>query len=515
MISKLKLGALTSYLTMFVNNILSLLFTPFLVDSLGKSQYGIYALMGTLIGYMTLLDLGIGNSLVRYIAKYRAEEDMKSESQFFSLCLIIYLGISALALVVGILIYSNIEIIFNQGLSVEELEIAKIIFGILIINIVIAFPFNAFSSVLRGYEKFALLNITTMVRGVVRVGLLTLLLTFGYKAVTVVIVDTLINILFGVINASYVFIVIKERITRPKFNRSFVLKIFKQSSLSFVISLSGLVIWQLGNIMLGMFSGASVVAIYAVGLQFTTYYMNIASSISSVLIPRITMMVTKNVSENEMITFIIRTARLQFIVLGYVIGGFSLFGRGFLTLWLGSDYITAWSIAMILMVPQTFTLLLSVPGSMLIAKNKHGFKALISIINAAIIAVLIYFLVQAYGPYGATLGTTIGMLLVEIIIMSIYYHIVLSINMLHFWKDTVLKFLPFVSIVIFIGVIIIKLVPIISWKYLWLNGLVYTVLYCVFLYLLGATNYEKSLIKVFIIGFLERLKKSKKHRFGG
>ncbi|NOU95113.1 oligosaccharide flippase family protein [Paenibacillus sp. LMG 31456] len=512
MISKLKLGALTSYLAMFLNNILSFLFTPFLVNSLGKSQYGIYALMGALIGYMILLDFGIGNSLVRYIAKYRAEEDCSSESKFFSLCLLIYSGISVLSLVIGIIVYSHFDSIFNQGLSPHELEMAKIIFGILIINLVIAFPFNAFSGVIRGHEKFTFLNLTTMVRALIRICLLIVLLSLGYKAVTVVIVDTMLNLLVGVINALYVFFIIKVRIVRPKTPFVFVLKIFQQSSLSFVISFSSLVIWQLGNVLLGIFAGAVSVALYAVGLQFTIYYMNVAGSISSVLIPRITMMVTNNVSETVMTNFLIRTARLQFIVLCYIMIGFSLFGKGFLVLWLGPDYSTAWVIAMILMIPQTFTLLLSIPGAMLVARNRHGFKALVSIINAAIIAVVIYFMVRTYGAFGASLGTSLGMLIAEIIIMSIYYHVQLRINMLRFWKETVLDFLPYVSISILFGIVIIIQYPINSWGIFILEGLVYTIIYCGLLYKFGVNDYEKSLIKSLKISFLNL---RKRHRLGG
>src|SRR5690625_5879003 len=77
--SELKYGVYLSYISLFVTNISNLILTPFIIKSLGNSQYGLYMLIGAFVGYIAVLDFGLGNTVVRFVAKYRAENDKKSD----------------------------------------------------------------------------------------------------------------------------------------------------------------------------------------------------------------------------------------------------------------------------------------------------------------------------------------------------------------------------------------------------------------------------------------------------
>lgn len=73
--SQLKKGAILNYITIFLTNIIGLLMTPFILNHLGKSEYGIYITIGALVGTISLLDFGLNNTVVRFVAKYKAEKD--------------------------------------------------------------------------------------------------------------------------------------------------------------------------------------------------------------------------------------------------------------------------------------------------------------------------------------------------------------------------------------------------------------------------------------------------------
>lgn len=68
-----KIGALLSYATIGLQNLVGLLYTLYLLRMLGKSEYGLYSLVKSIISYLTLLDFGFGDAVVRYTAKFRAE----------------------------------------------------------------------------------------------------------------------------------------------------------------------------------------------------------------------------------------------------------------------------------------------------------------------------------------------------------------------------------------------------------------------------------------------------------
>lgn len=72
-VNQLKAGAILNYVVLFLNNILGLLYMPYLLRMLGQNEYGLYSLVASVIAYLTVLDLGFGNAIIRYTAKFKAE----------------------------------------------------------------------------------------------------------------------------------------------------------------------------------------------------------------------------------------------------------------------------------------------------------------------------------------------------------------------------------------------------------------------------------------------------------
>ena len=68
--SQIKKGAVLNYITIFLTNVIGLLMTPFILSHLGNSEYGIYLAIGALVGTISLLDFGLNNAVVRFVAKY-------------------------------------------------------------------------------------------------------------------------------------------------------------------------------------------------------------------------------------------------------------------------------------------------------------------------------------------------------------------------------------------------------------------------------------------------------------
>src|SRR5207249_1908173 len=62
------------------SSIISFFLSPFVVHHLGNSAYGIWILMGSLTGYLGLLNLGVRGAVTKYVAQLHAEakEDRKS-----------------------------------------------------------------------------------------------------------------------------------------------------------------------------------------------------------------------------------------------------------------------------------------------------------------------------------------------------------------------------------------------------------------------------------------------------
>ena len=67
---QLKAGVRLSYLTLALSNIIALVYTPFMLRLMGQSEYGLYSLVESVVAYLTILDFGFGNEIIRYTSKY-------------------------------------------------------------------------------------------------------------------------------------------------------------------------------------------------------------------------------------------------------------------------------------------------------------------------------------------------------------------------------------------------------------------------------------------------------------
>ncbi|MCD7900826.1 MAG: oligosaccharide flippase family protein [Bacteroides sp.] len=87
---EIKKGIILSYALIILTNITGLFLTPYIIKNLGDSQYGLYSLLGALIAYLSIFDLGLNNTIVRYVSKYRAEKNKVVEENFLATIMYIY-----------------------------------------------------------------------------------------------------------------------------------------------------------------------------------------------------------------------------------------------------------------------------------------------------------------------------------------------------------------------------------------------------------------------------------------
>lgn len=179
--SQLKNGAILSYVNIIVYLAIGFLISPFIIRKLGTSEYGIYSLIASLVGYVSILDFGMHNVIVRYVAKYNAKHENEKQANFLAISIIIYSFITFLVIIVGYFLYNNIELFFNKSLTVEEIQIAKKLFVILIINLAISLPGGLFTAVVIANERFVFSKTTNIIKIILRTILVYIVLNLGDK----------------------------------------------------------------------------------------------------------------------------------------------------------------------------------------------------------------------------------------------------------------------------------------------------------------------------------------------
>ena len=171
-----KLGVALSYVSIIASTLVQLLYTPLLISKLGQSEYGLYSLIASIIGYLTVLDLGFGNAIVVYTAKYRAQKKYDEEKKLHGMFKLIFNILSIIAMFLGLILYLNVENLFGTTMTTIELSKAKIMMIILIFNLGVTFSFNIYTSIISAYEKFIFKKIMSILNTLLKPAIMLTLL---------------------------------------------------------------------------------------------------------------------------------------------------------------------------------------------------------------------------------------------------------------------------------------------------------------------------------------------------
>lgn len=489
-----RIGSVISIANMIVSLIFGLIYTPLLIRYLGDSEYGVYTLAMSLVSYLSILDLGFGNALVRYTARARASG--KEEKDLIGLFLMLYSAIALIAAIIGIFLSAGIDSFFASSFSTEEISNLKKVFNILLINTVIVFPASVFSSVIRSHERFIFANLYGLINNIVSHTVMILLLLSGFKSAALASVTLVLTVAETLINIYYCFRKLEIKISFNPFEKPFYKEIALYSAFIFINILVDQLYASTDKVILGKICGSVAVAVYGVGVAFQQYFVLFSTSISGVFLPHISKLsVEDNAIENMSSTFI-QIGHIQLVLLSLLTVGFAVYGQTFIELWAGEGYRDAYFIALLILIPAMVPLSQNIGISILQAMNKHGIRSVmylcIAVLNVAISIPLAF----RFGGIGAAAGTAIGNLLGQILFMNWFYWKRIGINIPEYWKKFValiIRLLPVAAV--FCATL---LIPADGWLGLIIKvgiGLVFAVPYY---YLVVLDDYEKELILAFI-----------------
>lgn len=488
---EIKIGAILSYLTIGCTMISSLLFTPFMISLLGQKEFGLYSLMIVLVGYLSILDLGLGNAIVRYIARNRAIADKALEASLNGFFLKLFMGIGCLTLLIGFFLFSQVHIIFGQSLSGDQLAKAKVMGYIMTISVAVQFPLGVFTSILQAYEKFIFIKLTTLLQVIVQPLTMLFFLLQGTDAVTLIYIIAIYNILFLVLDAIYCIRVLSIQFTFTLKNIKLIKEIFIYSFFIFITVIVDKIYWQTDQVLLGILKGTEDVAIYAVAMQIVLIFMSLALAISGLFLPRISMLVTKEDGLLEINQLFIKVGAIQFLVVGYILGGFFLFGKEFLLLWLGKDFMAIYAIVLIIMVPFSIDLIQNLGINVLKAKNLFKFRTILLMIVAVVNIIVSIPAIYFYGKMGTAIITACSLLIGNVVIMNIYYYKKIGLDILGFWRTISRLVLAFILAICCSQLLWDLTKPPITWISIILYIFYYTVLAGGSLFFIGMTNEQR------------------------
>ncbi|GAB1360403.1 flippase [Porphyromonadaceae bacterium] len=502
--NEIRVGAALSYVIIAINALVGIAYTPFMLRMLGQSEYGLYSLVASVIAYLTILDLGFENTIIRYTSKFRTEGKLQEQYEMFGMFFRVYIIIGLIAFILGLILSFNVGALFYKTMSSDELRKMKVMFILMSINLAFTFPLSIFGSIIAAYEKFIFQKLVILVRVVLNPIVFIIVLFFGYKAIALVVITTLFNILTLSVNCWYCLKKLNIKIYFTNFNWSFLKEVSIFSLWIFVGTIMDRIYWNTGQFILGIFKGADSVAVYSVAIQLKQMFFLFSTAIAGVLLPKVTGMITSKVENVEISNLFIKTGRVQFLIMSFILSAFIAIGRQFVNLWAGPEYDMAYFIALLFFVSSLIPLIQNVGITILIARDQMKFRSLLYLLISVSSIFIAIPLAKEYGGIGCALATSMALFFGNVLIMNIYYHKKVHIDMLKFWTEIgKMTIVPLMFSII--GLFVFRKFGVNSISLFIKYAIIFAILYILAVWRIGMNKYEKETVKSIINNIYTRL----------
>lgn len=416
---QIKYGVVLSYAYVAVNVLSGIVFTPFLIHSLGQSQYGLYEIIVSLASNISILNFGLGGSVVKYVSTYRGEGDKEKQEIVIGTIIKLLSLFSLIAMIVCTVIYLNFDGIYSSSLTLAERNQGKYLFILASINLILSLPGGTFSNVLCAYEKFALTRGMEICKIILRMVLIFALSFFYISASTVLVIDTVLNL--GIIAISYIWMryKLKLEINWVNNDKKMLKDIFVFSGYTLFFVIAKEVQFQTDKTIIGLRLSTTMVTVYAAGSKISATFNQLGYILSGMYLPRAIAIENDNPSEKKYRTYIVGMGRIIFPIIMIVFVGYVFLGLPFMRLWMGIDYDLAFYSSVIMMASLLVPILLDTGLAILKAKDKQGVIAISWLISSILNIVLTWNAVPYWGLIGASLMTFVTSYVINVVVLLI------------------------------------------------------------------------------------------------
>lgn len=491
--NQIKKGILLGYLYMIVNIGIGIIKVPIYIGIIGKSQYGLYQLVFSILNYALIFETSLSTAVMKYFVHYKAKNDICRMENTLAIARSIFRYLYLFLTGFAVLIVFLFQHFYQQSLPPAQIETGKTLILLVFLNISITIASSIDVTIITSDERFSFIKLSLLFGEVLQFALTVVLTKIFPYAETLVLSIIIINALLAL---SRHFYARKLTTIRPK--QHYKDPMLKKQIVYFGITIlftlvASQIFWNADQIILAKFFNADTVAVYSIGALITNIYMRIGLEVFTVFYPKLGRI---NLEEDKLEKFsdlFVLVGRICFLILYPILVGFLCFGNEFIYLWIGPGYEEAYFVAVCVMIPMTIDVIEHLALNILQIIDKYRFRSAMFFLAAVLNIILTVVLVQKWGMIGAALATGIAILFVSVIIMNIYYQkIGFAVGCLFsHMLEIMLKTLP----IILLAVLLNRWMPVFSPLSFLSKGILFVLLYGFLVLRLLLSEQEKDSLR--------------------
>ena len=397
------LSSLSNYIGKFINLGVWFVLTPFILTQLGDATYGLWALVGSVVAYGYLLDFGITSAVTKYVAEYRTRGEGERASNIIATALWINAGVGLLVVLASVLLAPVFTSTFE--IPPADQNIALWLFLLAGIGVGITLPCATTTAVLRGLQRFDLINLVGVAATLATAGATAFVLLMSGGVIGLAYIGIGVPLLMQVPSIWFIYRIAPElRYGKFAANRSHMRVLVAYSSSLFLMNLGGYLESRSDEIVIGGFLPVSSVTPYNLARRLSTLPQTFSEQFLTLLLPMASEIHAKEDLGQLRSLYIIstRVTRAMFLSMSVVL---IILIKPLLTAWVGVEYASYSYLVIILVVASLIDTSTWPAGFVLQGMTRHSPLAAMTITSGVANLVLSILLVQSFGLVGVALGT--------------------------------------------------------------------------------------------------------------
>jgi O-antigen/teichoic acid export membrane protein len=379
--------------------------TPFILHRLGSSDFGLWALVGSVVVYGSLLDFGIAGAVIKYVAEYRAKGEIGQAQSLVATALRLY---SAVGLVI-IAVSAAVAPFFSELFNVLPDKRATVTWLVLLTGarIGISIPCTTAMAVLRGLQRYDIVNLVNIAGTILSAAATVIVLLLGGGVLGMVGISIAVTL---VVQAWGIWLINK---IMPELHfgwrgakRRLVRTVISFSSPLFVTEFSGCLQTKTDEFVIAASLSISAVAPYAIARRLSELAQLLTDQLMKVLLPLASELHAED-DRARLRSLYFASTRLTLAILLPVGCTLIILTRPILTAWVGAPYADYGHLVIILTLASLITTSMWPAASILQSMTRHRPLAAMSLGSGLVNLALSVALVHRFGLTGVALGTLI------------------------------------------------------------------------------------------------------------
>lgn len=395
----------TRYVAIIIDAVMGFVVLPFNVHHLGQSAYGLWMLTSSLTLYFSVLDLGFGGSVTKFVAEYRARRDARSLNEIIST---IFLGFTLIGLVaycgfIAVAIY--VGQIFN--LEPQQVETARRLTLIIGVYVAAGFPFSVFGGIINGFQRYDVNSLAGIVSSILVALVNVTMLLLGFDLVSLVLATTTVRVatyLFYRWNAYHIFPLLVVRPSLFRWSRLRELSTF--SVYISMIDWASKINYSADALVIGAFMPSAAVAIWTVPQRLAEGVQRLTNQINGVLFP---VVVDSDAGQrpDRLRAVFLEGTRFTLVLVVPIVTALLLLAGPLIRAWVGPAFETAIPVAQLLLLVVAVRVGNSSATTVLKGGGGHRLLAFTNLTIALVNVTLSLLLIRSFGLIGQAVGTLI------------------------------------------------------------------------------------------------------------